>query len=511
MPTQILINKRPNETRVAIIENGSLIDILSESRHKKGMVGSIYRGKVSRILPGMQAAFVDIGLDRAAFLYVGDVRDFSKGPVTIEMGSDALESEVEDVMYVKDKSFSPQVPIQNLLKDGQEIMVQVAKDPLGTKGARITTHITLPGRFVVYMPTVSHFGISRRIESTSERERLREVVNQNKPKTGGLILRTAAEGASAEDIKADIIYLERLFQSIDSQYQTKRKVSLVHSEQSVEIRAVRDFINDDVTHVIVDNKESREEIRAFIHQFLPEYRGQVDEYTDSTPLFDKYDVDFELSRSLGRKVWLKSGGYIVFDEAEALVVIDINTGSFVGKKDFEETILKTNLEAVKEICAQLRIRNCGGIIIIDFIDMLKPSSREQVMNSLQEELKKDRAKTNVMPMSELGLVEMTRKRVRPSLVKTLCEPCSYCDGKGYIKSKSYIGNEIFREAERESSRTSGDAIIVHCHPDIASWIFDEESEMIEFLETRLDRRIIIKVEPTYHVEQFDLYSESLQP
>ena len=501
----MLINVRPSGVRVAVIENDALTEYLAEHKAKKTLVGSIYRGRVARILPGMQAAFVDIGLDRAAFLYAGDILGAQKEEESKVM-EPATEEDISSAEIVsEEKTLTPVRPIQELLNEGQSIMVQVAKDPLGSKGARITTQITLPGRFAVYMPTVEHLGISRRIEETSERERLKEIMKDVAAEDAGLIVRTAAEGASKEAISADISYLKLLYEEIKEKYAKSNGVGLVHTELDVELRAVRDLIREDTVSVTVDNIKVKEKVEAFISKFMPHYTGQVIHYDNETPLFDKHEVDLEVSRSLGRKVWLKSGGYIVIDEAEALVVIDINTGSFVGKKDFEETILKTNLEAVKEICAQLRIRNCGGIIIIDFIDMTRPGSREQVLNTLMEELKKDRAKTNVVGMSELGLVEMTRKRVRASLVKTLCEPCSYCDGKGYIKNKMHISHEIFREAEREIASTSGDSIIVHCHPDIASWIYDEESQTLDFLENQLNRRMVIKAEPEYHLEQFDLY------
>ncbi len=504
--SQILISKNLSETRVALVENGEVTDFITESRNQKGYVGSIFRGKVSRVLPGMQAAFVDIGLDRAAFLYAGDVRDEKEGPVTLDFSTADVEED-SAILGAKKQTQEPITPIQDLLREGQEIIVQVAKDPLGTKGARITTHITFPGRFVVFMPTVAHLGISRRIEDQDERARLKSIIANIQIPNGGLIVRTAAEGASEDALRADIQYLSKLNETVSNTYSQSKKIGLIHTELDIEFRSVRDFIHDGVERVIVDDKSSKEEIEKFIQKFLPRFKGQVAFYDEKVSLFDKYEVDLAVSRSLGRKVWLKSGGYIVFDEAEALVVIDINTGSYVGKKDFEETILKTNLEAVKEICSQLRIRNCGGIIIIDFIDMSKPGNKEAVENALNEELKKDRAKTNVLGMSDLGLVQMTRKRVRPSLVKSLCEPCSYCDGKGYIKSKGYISHEILREVERETVRTLEGSVIVHCHPDVAAWIYDEEPRLLEALEQESCRRIILKVENDYHIEQFDLYSD----
>ncbi len=505
MSSEILIHVRSHETRVAFIQNDVLADYMIERNQSRGLVGSIFRGKVSRVLPGMQAAFVDIGLDKAAFLYVGDVRQ-DLGP-----NGELLWDEDENQSSNYDEKKENQIeenkpPIQDLIKEGQDILVQVAKDPLGTKGARITTHLSLPGRHVVYMPTLSHLGISRKIEDEGERERLKGIIEKFKPEQGGLIVRTAAEGTSEENIENDIKYLESLYQEIFKNYQKKKGAGLIHSDLDVELRAVRDLLNDEVTRVVVDNEEVYKKVAKFISQFMPRLRNKVEYYGASQPLFDKYDIDLEISRSLSRKVWLKSGGYIIIDEAEALVVIDINTGKFVGKKDLEDTILKTNLEAVKEIAHQLRIRNCGGIIIIDFIDMEKQINREKVLEALQEELKKDRAKTTITGMSSLGLVEMTRKRVRPSLLKALCEPCNYCDGKGYVKNKNTISGEIFKQIERDvyTLKSTSDLIIVHCYPAIADWIYHEESQALEEVEKRISKRIMFKVEPEFHIEQFEV-------
>lgn len=505
MSSEILIHVRSHETRVAFIQNDVLADYMIERNQSRGLVGSIFRGKVSRVLPGMQAAFVDIGLDKAAFLYVGDVRqDLGPNGEFLWDEDDNQNSNYEDKKENSAEENKP--PIQDLIKEGQDILVQVAKDPLGTKGARITTHLSLPGRHVVYMPTLSHLGISRKIEDEAERERLKGIIEKFKPEQGGLIVRTAAEGATEENIENDIKYLESLYQEIFKNYQKKKGSGLIHSDLDVELRAVRDLLNDEVTRVVVDNEEVYKKVAKFISQFMPRLRNKVEYYGASQPLFDKYDIDLEVSRALSRKVWLKSGGYIIIDEAEALVVVDVNTGKFVGKKDLEDTILKTNLEAVKEIAHQLRIRNCGGIIIIDFIDMEKQINREKVLEALQEELKKDRAKTTITGMSSLGLVEMTRKRVRPSLLKALCEPCNYCDGKGYVKNKNTISGEIFKQIERDvyTLKSTSDLIIVHCYPAIADWIYHEESQALEEVEKRISKRIMFKVEPEFHIEQFEV-------
>jgi ribonuclease G len=509
MPSEILMNVRPSETRVAYMENGSLVDLKIERKQSPTLVGSVHRGKVMRVLPGMQAAFVDIGLDRAAFLYVGDVR----GDMDAESGDlyeptsmrsprdpDALEIPPESAEEIH----KPR--IQELLTEGQWILVQVAKDPLGSKGARITTHISLPGRNVVFMPTLAHLGVSRRIEDPDERERLRKIIEGIEVK-GGMIVRTAGEGASEASLRADVDYLHRLWQEIQRNYEKRTKAGLVHAELDVELRALRDLLSEEVDKVITDDEESFKRINTFIGQFMPKFKNKVSLYSGARPLFDQYEIDTEISRSIERKIWLKSGGYIVIDEAEALVVIDVNTGRYVGKKDFEDTILKTNLEAVREVAHQLRIRNCGGIIIIDFIDMEKESHREKVLSALREDLVKDRARTTVTSMSNLGLVEMTRKRIRPSLVKTLCEPCSYCDGRGYIKQKATIAHEIFRDLEREGRLSNARATtVVHCHTAVGDYIYEEETEALEDIERRIGRNVVLKLEPDYHRERYEIFT-----
>lgn len=507
MAAEILINVRPQETRVAYVEGGVLTDLKIERKTSPTLVGSVHRGTVIRVLPGMQAAFVDIGLDKAAFLYVGDIRedlDSDSYPYTDMDKEEPLVEEAEDDQL---PAAHHKTPIQDLLKEGQSILVQVAKDPLGTKGARLTTHVSLPGRFVVYLPTVRHLGISRRIEGDDERDRLRSLVQKISP-AGGVIVRTAGEGATEEQLRSDIEYLDRLSKEIFKNYEKRKGPGMIHQEPDVELRALRDLMNEDVSTVWVDDAEIHKKVVKFVSQLMPKYKQNIVQYEEKKPLFDLYDVDMEISRSMDRKIWLKSGGYIVIDEAEALVVIDVNTGRFVGKKDLEDTILKTNLEAVREIAHQLRIRNCGGIIIIDFIDMEKESHREKVLETLKEEVVKDRARANVISMSSLGLVEMTRKRIRPSLIKTLCEPCRYCDGKGYIKRKATVANEIFRELEREVGNISAHkkvSIVVHCHGEVVDWIYEMEGDSLEHIEQKLGRSVAFKIEPQYHVEQYEIF------
>jgi ribonuclease G len=502
MSAEILINVRPQETRVAYIDAGVLSDFKIERKTSPTLVGSVHRGKVIRVLPGMQAAFVDIGLEKAAFLYVGDIReDFDERFADPDRDSPLVSDDSQSPLVG-----TPKIPIQDLVTEGQHILVQVAKDPIGTKGARLTTHISLPGRYVVYLPTVRHLGISRRIESEEERDRLKNLVTKINP-SGGVIVRTAGEGASDESLKTDIEYLDRQSKEIFKNYEKKKGTGLIHQEIDVELRALRDLMSEEVTSVWVDDVEVHKKVTKFVSQLMPKYKQNIIYYEEKKPLFDLYDIDLEISRSMDRKIWLKSGGYIVIDEAEALVVIDVNTGKFVGKRDLEDTILKTNLEAVKEIAHQLRIRNCGGIIIIDFIDMEKDSHREKVLSMLATELQGDRARTNVVSMSPLGLVEMTRKRIRPSLIKTLCEPCDYCDGKGYNKRKSTIANEIFRELERDLVGMGGQKsnISIHCHQKVIDWIYETESETLAFIETKIGRSVSFKIEPSYHIEQYEIF------
>lgn len=505
MSAEILVNVRPNLTRVAFVEEGVLMDFKEERAASPTLVGSIFRGKVLRVLPGMQAAFVDIGLDRSAFLYVGDVRQDVETPPSFlleeeEESSDSSSEEATEVTNV------PATPIQELLRPGQMIMVQVAKDPLGTKGARITTHISFAGRNLVYMPTVNHLGVSRKIESEDERNRLLNLVQELKPQ-GGIIVRTACEGAQKEDVAADLDYLQRLWGGVEKAYNKRKTPGLIHAELDVELRAIRDLLRDGVQRVRVDEAKAHKKIVNFVGQFMPKFKECVELYHGKSSLFDQYDIDLEISRALERKVWLKSGGYIVIDEAEALVVIDVNTGRYVGKKDLEDTILKINLEAVKEIVHQLRIRNCGGIIIIDFIDMEKPVHREKVMAQLEQELAKDSVRTTLTPMSEFGLVEMTRKRTRPSLVSSLCEPCPYCDGTSYVKKVSTVAQEIFMALEREPGKSpsqNSSSLVVRCRADVADWIYNEEQETLEFIEKKLGQPVVFRVEADFHVEQFEV-------
>jgi len=502
MTKELVINTTSQETRVALLENGHIAELYIERSRERGIVGNIYKGRVIRVLPGMQAAFVDIGLEKAAFLYVADVFD----------EVEAVEQFIDDSNHgspptgEEDDGEEVRVlpPIEDLLQEGQEILVQVAKEPIGTKGARITSHISLPGRNLVYMPTVDHVGISRRIECEEEKDRLRELVEQIRPEGSGFIVRTAAENKSAEDLTLDMEFLLNLWQDICRRKDGSGAPSLIHSELDVICKVVRDVLTEDVRRIVIDSKEEYDKVVRFIDTFMPRLRYSIELYTDEEPIFDAFGLEVEIARALGRKVWLKSGGYIIIEQTEALVAVDVNTGRYVGKHNLEDTILKTNREAVKEIAFQLRLRNIGGLIIIDFIDMEKEPHREKVYAALLDALKNDKSKTNILKISELGLVEMTRQRVRESIGRTLCEPCPYCEGKGYIKSRPTLAYEIFRELRRELKDMQEGAVNVVVHPDVAAILYDEERQGIEELELRFGKKITVVARPVFHQEQFEI-------
>lgn len=506
MALEIIINATGEETRVAFLEGGEITELYIDRKRDRGIAGNIYKGKVIRVLPGMQAAFVDIGLEKAAFLYVSEVsaniEEYAK-MMEDETDEARLEFESDTVEAVKAKKASA-VLIEDLLQEGQEIMVQVIKEPIGTKGPRVTTYVTLPGRYLVYMPTIEHIGISRRIEEETERKRLRELINKLKKPGAGYIIRTVSEGVSNEEFKADIEFLELLWQNIQQKRDKLSAPSLLHTDLDIVFRVVRDLFTPKVDKLVVDSKQEYMQVKEFIDSFLPKLSSRVELYEKDEPIFDAYEVEIEISRALGRKVWLKSGGYIVIDHTEALTAIDVNTGRYVGKRNPEETILKTNLEAVKEIAYQLRLRNIGGIIIIDFIDMLKEKNRKKVFNVLQEALSGDKARTNILQISELGLVEMSRKRTREDLLRALCEPCSYCEGRSYLKSPTTICYEIFREIRRSAASSTSSKIMVTVNSSVANLLYDEERQGIDELENRYKKKIIIKADPNLHQEQYDI-------
>ncbi len=496
---QILINVNSFETRVAHLEKGVLVDFKIERKLSPTLVGTIHKGKVIRVLPGMQAAFVDIGLERAAFLYVGDVREEND---SINKRVQATEqSEDEGLPEIIENEDKPK--IQELLRQGQSILVQVAKDPVGTKGARVTTHISLAGRKIVYLPTLTHVGISRKIENEDERDRLKKEIEKTGIE-GGVIVRTAGEGMDEFELQKDIGYLSQIWTGIQESAKNEKGIGLIYSEVDFELRVLRDFLNENIDEVLIDNRESYDKAVEFVSQYMPKFKGILKFYSGSDPLFDKQGVSLDVAKAIDRKVWLRSGGYLVIDETEALVVIDVNTGKYVGKKDLEETIFKTNMEAVKEIAHQIRVRDCGGIIIVDFIDMTVEEHREKILDSLSMEVKSDSVRVSVISMTGLGLVELTRKRLRPSLLRSLTEPCFYCEGIGRLKRRETLISDVFRDLDRQIKRNKAvETWIVRCHSDLVSWVYSEESELISQIEGELGVSIIFKADPKLHWEEFE--------
>lgn len=493
MANEIIINVTSQETRVALLEERVLAELYIERTKDRGIMGNIYKGKVVKVLPGMQAAFVDIGLEKAAFLYVSDV--YGRVEDYEEMGFPKEEIPL---------FLSPPSQIEDLLSEGQEVVVQVSKEPLGTKGTRITSHITLPGRYLVYMPTVDHVGVSRRIKDDKERKRLREIVLALRPSQGGFIVRTASEGAEPDEIRNDMDFLLRLWGNIQKKKENAPVPSLIHSDLTMVLRLIRDILSSQVNRIIIDSKEEYENILSFINTYMPRQKYEITFYEDKKAIFDAYGIEVEIDKLLGRKVWLKSGGYIVIDMSEALVAVDVNTGRYVGKRNLADTILKTNLEAAKEIAYQLRLRNIGGIIIIDFIDMEREGDREKVYQALEEAIRKDRQKMNIFKISELGLVEMTRKRTRENIARILSEACPYCEGSGLIKSKTTICYNIFREIERTSTELGGRSILVEVNPEVADLFYEEERAGVEELERKLRKKIVIKGKGGFHQEQYNI-------
>lgn len=654
MSKQILVNASTFETRVATLENGEIRQLHIEREEDKNVVGNIYKGVVKRVLPGMQAAFLELGLERTAFLYVDDIieeplgsdvelfeeeegdyagdlppeegedgetaEDGSAGPIgnepisipSIQAESSSPTAELPAALKVSDvdgedpaaaedspddageeeeldeaeegetpeevearpeaqamdrrpegeprqdrpqqrtdhrndrgggrgrggygdrggrgqggryggrgrmprggrrrpqhhRRQRPTARIEDLLTEGQELLVQVAKAPIGTKGARLTTHISLPGRNLVLMPTVKHVGISRKIESDRERRRLRDLfMRRIRPRDVGFIIRTVAEKKSFRDLRADADYLMKTWARIKRDSQKKRAPALIHEDLSLSMRSVRDFFTDDIDAFIIDNETEFENVADFIEQFMPRLKSRVKLFRGPSQLFEHYGIEAEISRALGKKVWLKSGGYLLIDQSEALTSIDVNTGRYVGSKSLEETILKTNLEAVKEIAYQLRIRNVGGIIIMDLIDMESHQNREKVYGALQDALQDDKSKTNILKISDLGLIEMTRKRTHEDLVRYLTEACPTCEGRGYTKSKRTVCFEIFREIEKEAINNNKN-IVVFAHPDVVEKITKDENKHLVWLSERFTKSIAVKPDPLFHYEQFEVFGKN---
>lgn len=505
MTTELIINSRKHETRIALVENGIVVEYHVERSAASGITGNFYKGRIVRVLPGMQAAFVDIGQERAAFLYVADVYDHKREFEQLLRQENGVDNGLatEEADSGMDSAYSDHsFLIEELLHEGQEILIQVSKEPMGHKGARVTSHVSLPGRHLVLMPTAGHIGISRRIEDEEERKRLRDLIEELRLKEFGFIARTASEGAERDRISSEMDFLIKVWHNIQEKTINAPVPSLIHQELDATLRTVRDLFTEGVDRLIIDSEDEYEKIRRFIEGFSLGLTSSVELYRGKEPIFDAYGIEMEIARALAKKVWLKSGGYIVIESTEALTSIDVNTGRYVGQHNLEETILKTNLEAVKEIAYQLRLRNIGGLIVIDFIDMEREANREKVYTALKDALHRDRSKTKVLQMSELGLIEMTRKRTREDIDRLLREPCFYCQGEGYLLSKTSVCHEAFRDLEREALQTSAGALFLIVHPELKELLLDEERHSLDEMESMLGKRVIIRSDDSLHIEEY---------
>ena len=494
MSEEILINVTPRETRVGVVENGVLQEVHVERALRRGYVGNVYRGRVSRVMPGMQAAFVEIGLDRAAFLHANDI--VRALPTLISEGAE--------------NGSLPTPPISELVHEGQDIVVQVVKDPISSKGARLTTHLSIPSRYLVLLPYAKMIGVSVRIEDEAERTRLKDLMLEL---TGadsfgnghlGYIVRTNAEGQTREALGEDLSYLGRVWQSIRDDMVRVSVGQRVYEDLSLPLRALRDLMRADVEKVRVDSRETFEKTVNFTRQFMPELAERIEHYAGERPIFDLYGVEDEIQRALKKEVPLKSGGYLIIDQTEAMTTIDVNTGAFLGHRNLEETVYKTNLEAAQAAGRQLRLRNLGGIIIIDFIDMIDAEHKRQVLRMLEKSLAHDHAKTTVYEMSHLGLVEMTRKRTVESLERQLCEPCSTCEGRGSVKTAETVTYEIFREITRAVRQFEAEKLLVLAATRVVGRILDEESAAVAELEEFTGKTIRFQAEEHYAQEQYDV-------
>ncbi len=492
---EILINSDPHETRIAIIEDKALAELMVERADRRRRVGDIYKGKVSAVLPGMQAAFVDVGLHKTAFLHVSDL---VAPPQTYE--------EIDEESFEEEdrREREARVPhkIEEYLEKGQEILVQITKEPIGTKGPRVSAQISLPGRYLVMMPGSDHVGISRRIEDRAERARLRTIIHELKPAGSGLIVRTAGEGKSKKHFASDVKFLTQLWKKIEAKASKMRAPALLHRDMELVAGLIRDIFTDDIHRLIIDSKREHKQILSYVRSFAPELAHRVRLYTGKTPIFDHFDLESEIEKAIDRKIWLKKGGYITIDQTEALVAIDVNTGRYVGRKDQEETALKTNLEAAREVARQLRLRDMGGIIVIDFIDMEQEKNKKAVLDELRTHLKKDRARTKTYQVSDLGLVEMTRQRERPSLLHYFSEECPDCGGVGRVLSLESMSMKIERVLKRAATELGEKDLVIRVSPDVAVYLLEERGSRIERLEHRLGIQLDIVDDPSLRREDF---------
>ena len=498
MQNEIVINAEPGETRVAILERSTFTELYIERDNERSVVGNVIKGRVSRVLPGMQAAFVDIGLEKAGFLYVGDYY-----PILEANKSNGSGNTGNGHRRRFGRSRNPP-KIETVLREGQDVVVQIAKEPIGTKGARITSNISIPGRHLVLTPGAGRVGVSRRIDSDKERRRLREIVERLRVDDLGFIIRTAGHGVRESDLEADIRYLTSVWNDIKAKMETDASPSVLYAELDLPLKMIRDFANSETSQISIDSEVVYHELKSFVDQFVADPKPQILHYTEATPIFDEFSLESKIHDNLERKVMLKSGGHLVFDQGEALTAIDVNTGRFTGKRDLEDTILRTNLEAVREVVYQLRFRNIGGLIIIDLIDMETAAHREKVYRALQDALRTDKARTNILKISELGLVEMTRKRTRENLLQTLCEPCDYCEGRGFVLSSSSVAFKVLREVRNDLPRFGSRRIAISVNPHVAEQLLRDGNAALVKLGEDLGREIEIRARPGIHQEQFEV-------
>ena len=522
MSEELLINVTPRETRVALVENGVLQEIFIERANKRGLVSNIYKGRISRVLPGMQAAFVDIGLDRAAFLHASDISPATHGAKADVIPLDTARVSQSTLTAESGSDARPSASINELVHEGQTLLVQVIKDPIGTKGARLTTYLSFPSRYLVYMPESDTIGVSQRIEDEDERTRLRTLVEDlaqparrvatgtdtplvpSPPRSEGFIVRTAAEGVEPHVLRADMLFLRALWGSLVEKTEAFKGPGIVHEDLPLVVRTLRELAGTEIGKLRIDSVETCQRLTEFAQRFLPESALSIEHYPGERPIFDIYGVEDEIQKALNPKVQLKSGGHLVIDQTEAMTTIDVNTGAYVGHRNLEETIFKTNLEATQAIARQLRLRNLGGIIIIDFIDMSSEEHKRQVLRSLEKSLARDHTKTHISDLSPLGLVQMTRKRTRESLEQVLCDSCPTCGGSGSVKTPETVCYEIFREILREARQFDAERLLVLASQDVVDTLVDEESDAFAELEEFIGRPITLQVEKMYTQEQYDV-------
>jgi ribonuclease G len=521
MNKEMIVSTNGHETMVAILEDDLVAEVFVERERQRGVVGNVYKGRVSKVLPGMQSSFIDIGLERDGFLYVAEVIDTLEEFERLE-ADDEPRAESSDKAEPRAASSNKGEPkgdrardratqkIEELLKPGQEILVQVVKEPLGTKGARLTSHVTMAGRFLVFMPTVDHVGVSRKIESREERSRLRGIVREFREAhgfAGGVIIRTAAAGRPKEDIVSDLQAFHKIWTEIRQKTESQRAPAVVYREASLVSKLLRDLLTEEYQSIRIDNEAEYKRVIELVERIMPSLAPRVKLYTKPFPIFDEYGVQAEIDKALKSKVWLKSGGSIVINQTEALVAIDVNTGRYVGKKSsgrLEDTIVKTNLEAVKEIVRQVRLRDLGGIIVLDFIDMEEKKNRQKVFQAVEQELKKDRSPSKALQVSDFGLIIITRKRVKQSLERVLTEPCPYCSGTGVIKSSATICYEILSEVRKIGPDLNGHRLLLRVNPDIARALKEEEGAVLTDLRQSIGKDVTIKSDVHLHHEQFDV-------